>query len=149
MISIGGGGGETVHKHRPPLELRGQQTSKVFYSHHPGCKAQFACRPLPKDGFIMAKQRRRGTSRYVTLNRDGSLYVGVTDNLQRRGTEHEKKGRAVPLTKVGPKVTRESALDWERRTQVALGLKPAKKERGPRRRPASPLTQKSLDSGKR
>ena len=97
----------------------------------------------------MAQQRERNTVRYITQNRDGSPYVGITKDLARRGSEHKRKGRAVPLTQIGPKVTQTSARRWEDETQRALGLKPAKKERGPRRRPASRLTQESLDSGKR
>ena len=42
------------------------------------------------------------------------MYFGITDDLKRRESEHKSDGKKFSkMEKVGPSVTRESALKWE------------------------------------
>lgn len=57
---------------------------------------------------------KRDTIRYTM--RDGNKIVkfGVTDRLEQRERENQAElGSDLKLRKEGPKVTRDSALDWE------------------------------------
>ena len=59
-------------------------------------------------------RKPRVTHRYVL--RDGRQIVqfGVTDDLDRRRDEHQADGKKfTTMTPVGPRVTRDSALEWE------------------------------------
>ena len=62
----------------------------------------------------MAKRKPRDTYRYTYS--DG--YVGITNDPERRAGEHSRAGRPGPMRVVGPRVTRESALRWERSQKI-------------------------------
>ena len=57
----------------------------------------------------------RDTHRYELRDRSGQVvYVGITNNPERRAEQHRDEGkRFFALYTVGPRVTRESAEDWE------------------------------------
>ncbi len=61
--------------------------------------------------------RPRDTYRYVLRQGRDVVMYGVTDDPDARLLEHERNRRNVTMTVVGPAVTRESALAWER-TQI-------------------------------
>ena len=66
-------------------------------------------RPPPERG------SHRFTNRYKLKEGNEILYFGITDDLKRRESEHKSKGmKFSKMEKVGPAVTRESALKWER-----------------------------------
>ena len=56
----------------------------------------------------------RGTYRY----RYPDGYAGITNNPNRRAGQHRRAGRRGEMTVVGPHVTRQSALRWERGQKV-------------------------------
>ena len=58
----------------------------------------------------MAARSPRNTYRY----RYSDGYRGVTINPKRRAGEHWRAGRKGKMRIVGPRVTRKSALAWER-----------------------------------
>ena len=58
----------------------------------------------------MGKKAPRDTSRYTYP--DG--YAGITNNPKRRAGEHRRAGRRGTMKIIGPRVTRKSALAWER-----------------------------------
>ena len=59
--------------------------------------------------------RERDTNRYHVKRGNKILHRGITNDLCRRYGEHRRRyGQDVCIVKVGPAVTRESALRWER-----------------------------------
>ncbi len=61
------------------------------------------------------KKKKRDTYRYKIKDSNEILYFGITDDLKRRESEHISDGKQFSkIEKVGPAVTRESALKWER-----------------------------------
>ena len=57
----------------------------------------------------------RDTTRYELYDGTKKVYIGVTNDLDRRTDEHKAEPlRFSRVNKVGPEVTRDSALDWER-----------------------------------
>lgn len=57
----------------------------------------------------------RDTNRYHIKCGNKILHRGITNDLDRRYGEHRRRfGRDVRIVKVGPRVSRESALRWER-----------------------------------
>ena len=57
----------------------------------------------------------RDTSRYHITRGNKILHRGITNDLDRRHTEHKRRyGQDVKIKKIGPKVSRDSALRWER-----------------------------------
>ena len=56
-----------------------------------------------------AKKAPRNTNKYLIGN-----YAGITNNPKRRAGEHKRAGRTGKMKVVGRKVTRQSALAWER-----------------------------------
>lgn len=57
----------------------------------------------------------RDTYRYHIKRGNKILHRGITDNLNRRHGEHKTRyGNDVKIVKIGHKVSRESALKWER-----------------------------------
>ncbi len=60
---------------------------------------------------------KRDTTRYELYDKRKKVYVGITDDPERRKQEHTDEGKRFKSMKiVGPKVSRKSALDWERET---------------------------------
>jgi predicted GIY-YIG superfamily endonuclease len=58
--------------------------------------------------------RPRNTYRYVLKQGHRIVYRGITNNPERRETEHRlARKRFTKLTVVGPSVTRPSAEKWE------------------------------------
>jgi len=56
----------------------------------------------------------RDTARYELYQGNKLVYVGITNNLDRRTKEHEAEGmNFTRVEKVGPVVTRETANQWE------------------------------------
>lgn len=64
----------------------------------------------------MASRKPRNTQRYHITGRYGKiLHTGITNDADRRLQEHQRDlGQNVKMRKVGPKVTRDSAISWER-----------------------------------
>lgn len=60
--------------------------------------------------------RTRDTYRYVLRDGRDVVGYGVTNDPEARGNQHLRK-RVTSMTVVGPALTRESALAWER-TQI-------------------------------
>ena len=55
------------------------------------------------------------TFRYFLLDRRGRVvYRGVTNDLRRREREHQARFPGATIHQVGRKITRPSALKWER-----------------------------------
>ena len=73
------------------------------------------CRPLWEYcGKVAAMSEPRDTYRY-TLRNDGKiLYHGITNDPERRAAEHKRDGKPGEMHIEGPRVTRDSALKWER-----------------------------------
>lgn len=60
--------------------------------------------------------KKRDTARYVLKDGPKIVYFGITDNLERRVTQHRAEGlRFTNVHKEGPLVSGESAHEWERR----------------------------------
>ena len=57
---------------------------------------------------------KRDTSRYIVEHRGKPIYVGITNDPERRAEEHRQEGMPGNLEVQGPKVTRETAEQWER-----------------------------------
>lgn len=56
----------------------------------------------------------RDTSRYELWDGHKKVYIGITNDLERRNGEHHAEGLRFDRTeKVGPAVTRDSASEWE------------------------------------
>lgn len=59
---------------------------------------------------------KRDTSRYTLRDKKGRVqYRGITNDPARRAAEHKRAGRRGKMRVEGPKVTRDSALNWERK----------------------------------
>ena len=58
---------------------------------------------------------KRNTTRYTLRVGNRIVRRGITDNPPRRAAEHKRDGRSGTMRKEGPKVTRKSALAWERK----------------------------------
>ena len=57
----------------------------------------------------------RNTFRYILKDRRQTVQFGITNGPRDRAMEHVSAGkRFTSMTVVGPAVTRDSALDWER-----------------------------------
>ncbi len=63
----------------------------------------------------MARRAPRNTTRYTLRKGNKVLYRGITNDPKRRAAEHKQAGKSGTMRTEGPKVTRESALEWERR----------------------------------
>lgn len=61
----------------------------------------------------MRRKRRPSIPRDTFKYQIGGYY-GITNNLKRRAGEHRRSGRQGTMKQVGYRVTRESALGWER-----------------------------------
>lgn len=74
------------------------------------------CRPLWEYcGKVAAMANERDTVRYTLRDNKGRiLYHGITNDPERRAAEHERDGKPGEMRIEGPRVTRESALRWER-----------------------------------
>ena len=56
----------------------------------------------------------RDTSKYVLRQGNKIVYVGITNDLDRRTTEHENEGmKFTAVDKIGRQTTREAAEKWE------------------------------------
>lgn len=63
----------------------------------------------------MAKKKKRDTYRYKMKDGNQTVYFGITDNFTRRKQEHKTDGKKFSkIETIGPKVTRDSALKWEK-----------------------------------
>jgi len=64
----------------------------------------------------MTNRKPRNTQRYHITGKYGKiLHTGITNDADRRLQEHRRDlGGTVNMRKVGPKVTRGSAVAWER-----------------------------------
>ena len=56
----------------------------------------------------------RNTYRYHFKVGNEIVHRGITNNLERRETEHQEKWPRGHIVQIGPAVTRDSALRWER-----------------------------------
>ncbi len=59
------------------------------------------------------KQKPRDTYRYNFKVGNKIVHRGITNDLDRRETEHRQKWPNDHIDQVGPAVTRDSALEWE------------------------------------
>lgn len=57
--------------------------------------------------------KKRDYSRYELKNGNNVLYVGITDNPERREVEHKEDKNFSHMNIIGPKVTKDSAEEWE------------------------------------
>lgn len=55
----------------------------------------------------------RDTIKYQLLRGNKVVYIGITNDFERRFKEHSKDKNFTSMQKVGNKVTRESARQWE------------------------------------
>jgi predicted GIY-YIG superfamily endonuclease len=62
-------------------------------------------------GVVM--QSSRDTFKYELKRGNKVVYAGITDDFQRRLNEHSKDKHFTTMQKVGNKVTRQSARQWE------------------------------------
>ena len=56
----------------------------------------------------------RDTYRYHLKVGNEILHRGVTNDLQRRESEHQEEHPGSRIVQIGPVVTRETGLEWER-----------------------------------
>ena len=57
----------------------------------------------------------RDTTKYRVVKNRKTVHVGITNNPDRRETEHQREyGAGARLVKEGRKTTRKGALAWER-----------------------------------
>lgn len=57
---------------------------------------------------------KRDYNRYVLKSGKKTVYVGITNDFERREKEHKETGNDFSsIVKVGPKVTKKSAEQWE------------------------------------
>ena len=57
---------------------------------------------------------KRDTNKYYFKVGNKIVYGGITNNLERRETEHKQKWSNVHIYKVGNKTTEEAARKWEK-----------------------------------
>ena len=62
---------------------------------------------------------RRDTYRYHFRKGKAIVHSGITYDLERREQEHQQKYGDGKISQVGPKVSRESAKDWEKKQNKA------------------------------
>ncbi len=63
----------------------------------------------------MAKRRKkRDTYRYHYIKNRTVVHRGITDDIDRREQEHDQKYRGGHIKQIGPRVLKDSALEWER-----------------------------------
>ena len=66
-----------------------------------------------KDGKKLS-MKKRDTTKYVLKDKNEVVYVGITNDLERRTQEHKAEGmKFTSVTKVGNNTTREGASNWE------------------------------------
>ena len=66
-----------------------------------------------KDGKKLSMEKR-DTTKYVLKDKNEVVYVGITNDLERRTQEHKAEGmKFTSVTKVGNNTTREGASNWE------------------------------------
>ena len=58
--------------------------------------------------------KKRDTTRYTLRTGPKIVYIGQTNAPERRETEHSGDKKFDRMQKEGPKVSKETALDWER-----------------------------------
>ena len=63
---------------------------------------------------MLGKQKPRDTYRYNFKVGNKIVHRGITNDLDCRETEHRQKWPNGHIDQVGPAVTRDSALEWER-----------------------------------
>ncbi len=56
----------------------------------------------------------RNTHKYHFKEGNKIVHRGITDDLDRRESEHQQEWPSGHIKKVGNKTTREAALEWER-----------------------------------
>ena len=61
------------------------------------------------------RRRPRSTARYTLRVGNRVTYRGITNNPRRRAGEHRRSGKVGKMRIEGPRVTRASALRWERK----------------------------------
>ena len=59
------------------------------------------------------KINKRNTYKYVLKDGNKIIYIGITDNPQRRESEHRRNKDFQKMEVIGRKVTRDSADQWE------------------------------------
>lgn len=59
---------------------------------------------------------KRDISRYVLKEGNKTVYIGITNEIQRREQEHAQEKQFGHIKQVGPKVTLETAKKWEEAT---------------------------------
>ena len=62
----------------------------------------------------MSNQNPRDTYRYHFKVGNNIVHRGITNDLERRASEHQQKWPDGHIRQIGPSVTRDSALEWER-----------------------------------
>jgi len=57
---------------------------------------------------------KRNTSKYQIKQGNKIVYVGITNDLERRRQEHIRSGKRGKIEQIGIKTTRDAARTWER-----------------------------------
>ena len=58
--------------------------------------------------------KKRDTAKYVLKKGNEIVYVGITNSIERRESEHKAEGMDFSsISKIGKKTTREAAENWE------------------------------------
>lgn len=57
--------------------------------------------------------KKRDTSKYSLWDGQKKIYIGITDNPEARESAHREDKKFDQMKIEGPKVSRETALDWE------------------------------------
>lgn len=75
--------------------------------------------------------KKRDHTRYELYDGNTKVYVGITNDPERREAEHANDGKDFTrMNIVGPKVSKDTALDWEQET--IDGYKKGHKGKGPK-----------------
>ena len=65
---------------------------------------------MPKE----QKQKERDTYKYHLKEGNKIVHRGITNDLERRESEHQGEHSEAKIKQVGRRTTREAALEWER-----------------------------------
>lgn len=86
--------------------------------------------PQDKSRYSMSKShkiqstdshKRRDTYKYCLKSGGKVVYVGITNNLERREKEHQSTSPGSLVEKIGRRTTRTAALKWESEAITANG----------------------------
>lgn len=62
---------------------------------------------------MAGKQQKRDTYKYHFIHNGKVVHRGITDDLQRRESEHQRKWKGGWIKQVGNRTTRDAGIKWE------------------------------------